>query len=267
MKTNHQIIALALAISTFGQSAVDAQTIKGWGSGANGTKLVKDLTGTQNPATGISTGGIVSGSSGYAVGSNAKRGWSPQATGTAIGTGAGAAVGAIINKRNRVVGGVIGGVVGGAAGYAIGKHKDNKNKAEAARVAAAERALAQKTAADRAAYEKAATEKAAAERADNERVATEKAAAERVATKQDNAVDKSPKSAVNEPVVAQTEHSLTSARTGVTVAATEGMHGVSLTELPGKPVAYVLKSGFLINDTYGDPLSAYPTSEYRRKSW
>lgn len=49
MKTNHQIIVLALAISTFGQPAADAQTVKGWGSGANGTKLLKDLTGTQNP--------------------------------------------------------------------------------------------------------------------------------------------------------------------------------------------------------------------------
>ena len=57
-----------------------------------------------------------------------RRGWSPQAKGTAIGVGAGAAAGAIINKRNRVVGGVIGGLAGGAAGYAIGKHKDNKNK-------------------------------------------------------------------------------------------------------------------------------------------
>lgn len=66
--------------------------------------------------------------------------WSPQAKGTAIGAGVGGAAGAIINKRNRLVGGLIGGAVGGAAGYAIGKRKDNKNKQEAARIAAANRA-------------------------------------------------------------------------------------------------------------------------------
>jgi len=75
--------------------------------------------------------------------------WSPQVKGTVIGTGAGAAAGAIIHKRNRVAGGVVGGVVGGATGYAIGKHKDNKNK-EAARVAAANRAAAERAAANRA---------------------------------------------------------------------------------------------------------------------
>ena len=75
--------------------------------------------------------------------------WSPQAKGAVIGTGAGAAAGAIIHKRNRVAGGVVGGVVGGATGYAIGKHKDNKNK-EAARVAAANRAAAERAAANRA---------------------------------------------------------------------------------------------------------------------
>lgn len=71
--------------------------------------------------------------------------WSPQAKGTVIGAGTGAAAGAIIHKRNRVVGGVVGGVAGGATGYAIGKHKDNKNK-EAARVAAANRAAANRAA-------------------------------------------------------------------------------------------------------------------------
>jgi len=75
-----------------------------------------------------------------------RRGWSPQAKGTVIGLGAGAVTGAVINKRNRVAGGVVGGVVGGAAGYAIGKHKDNKNK-EAVRIAAANRAAAARVAA------------------------------------------------------------------------------------------------------------------------
>lgn len=74
-----------------------------------------------------------------------KKRWSPQAKGTVIGLGAGALTGAVINKRNRVVGGAVGGVIGGAAGYAIGKHKDNKNK-EAARIAAANRAAAERVA-------------------------------------------------------------------------------------------------------------------------
>jgi len=73
---------------------------------------------------------------------------SPQARGAVIGTVAGGAAGAVINKRNRVVGGVIGGVLGGATGYAIGKHKDNKNKAAAR--AAAERAAAERAALARA---------------------------------------------------------------------------------------------------------------------
>ena len=248
MKT-YQIIALAtLTAASLGQLSADAQTVKGWGSGAKGGPILKDLTGTQN----VGTGGIVSGASGYAVGSKAKRGWSPQATGAAIGTGAGAAVGAVINKRNRVVGGVIGGVVGGAAGYAIGKNKDNKNKAEAARVAAAQKAAAEKAAADRAVAEKADADRAAAKQAEQDRIAQQAAPAK------------------TEPV-AQRNQSIptknTTVRPGVSVAVTEGMQGVSLAESPEKPVAYVLKSGFLINDTYGDPLSPYPTSEYRRKSW
>lgn len=67
--------------------------------------------------------------------------WSPQAKGAIIGGLGGAAAGALINKRNRAVGGIIGGVVGGGAGYAIGKHRDNKNK-ERARIAEANRMAA-----------------------------------------------------------------------------------------------------------------------------
>ncbi|OUJ73202.1 YMGG-like glycine zipper-containing protein [Hymenobacter crusticola] len=83
---------------------------------------------------------------GQAAQAQERKRWSPQAKGTVIGLGAGAITGAVINKRNRVVGGAVGGVVGGAAGYAIGKHKDNKNK-EAARIAAANRAAAARVAA------------------------------------------------------------------------------------------------------------------------
>lgn len=70
-----------------------------------------------------------------------RRGWSPQAKGAVIGAGSGAILGAVINRRNRAVGGVVGGVVGAGAGYAIGKHRDNKNK-ERARIAEANRLAA-----------------------------------------------------------------------------------------------------------------------------
>ncbi|MCB2409611.1 glycine zipper domain-containing protein [Hymenobacter lucidus] len=75
--------------------------------------------------------------------------WSPQAKGAVIGGLGGAAAGAIIHKRNRAVGGVVGGVAGAGVGYAIGKRTDNKRK-EAARVAAIERANANRAAEARA---------------------------------------------------------------------------------------------------------------------
>lgn len=77
-----------------------------------------------------------------------RRGWSPQAKGAVIGAGSGAILGAVINKRNRAVGGVVGGVVGAGAGYAIGKHRDNKNK-ERARIAEANREAAYRNASAR----------------------------------------------------------------------------------------------------------------------
>ena len=36
-------------------------------------------------------------------------------------------------------------------------------------------------------------------------------------------------------------------------------------EVPATPV--LTKNGYLLNTAYGDPNSAYPNSEYRRKSW
>ena len=40
---------------------------------------------------------------------------------------------------------------------------------------------------------------------------------------------------------------------------------VAETEAPATPV--LTKNGYLLNTAYGDPNSAYPNSEYRRKSW
>jgi hypothetical protein len=96
------------------------------------------------------------------VQAQSRRKWRPQVKGTAIGAGIGGAAGAIINKRNRLVGGLIGGAVGGAAGYAIGKHKDNKNKQEAARIAAANQAMAEQRAREEAANAAAERERIAA---------------------------------------------------------------------------------------------------------
>ncbi|CCH53222.1 hypothetical protein BN8_02299 [Fibrisoma limi BUZ 3] len=150
MKTVRYSFVWILLISIlFGTSA---QAQRAWNPTTKGTVIgagVGAATGAiinkKNRAVGAVVGGVVGGAAGYGYAkSNAKKRWSPQAKGTAIGAGAGAAAGAVINKRNRAVGAVIGGVAGGAAGYAIGKHIDNKQKA---RIAAAERAAAEREAA------------------------------------------------------------------------------------------------------------------------
>lgn len=153
MKTSRNMALLILLCSILGQS-VHAQSwspqAKGAVIGAGTGAAVGAIINKRNRAVGGVIGGVIGGAGGYAIGKQGKKRWSPQAKGTAIGAGVGGAAGAIINKRNRVVGGVIGGVAGGAAGYAIGKIKDNKNK-EAARIAAANRAEAERNAAARAA--------------------------------------------------------------------------------------------------------------------
>lgn len=159
-----------------------------------------------------------------------RRGWSPQAKGTAIGTGVGAAAGAIINKRNRAVGGVVGAAAGAAGGYAIGKGIDNKRKTNA-RIAAAEREAAN------------ARQEAALAREEAANAANKPAVGTRPTTEQMAAVKRT---------------------TNPTVAATPTALGFSSNTL-AEP--YVNKTLFLSNDTYGDQSSAYPASEVRRKSW
>ncbi|GAB3997652.1 hypothetical protein GCM10028807_43230 [Spirosoma daeguense] len=168
---------------------------------------------------------------GFSTEVQAQRSWSPQAKGAVIGGVAGGAAGAIINKRNRAVGGLIGGAVGGAAGYAIGKHKDNKNK-EAARIAAA---------------------RAAAER---ERVA---AAAEReravaTAVERERALHAKANPSVRSVAAAQATPALAPATTSTVP-----------TMLAASTNA--VDNSFLLNPTFGDHNTAYPSSEYRRKSW
>jgi len=162
-----------------------------------------------------------------------RRGWSPQAKGTAIGTGVGAAAGAIINKRNRVVGGVIGAAAGAAGGYAVGKGIDNRQKTKA-RIAAAEREAAA------ARREAALARQEAADAASKPGVATRPAAGQ-VAVARKTPAGNTTSAPVTPAALAFSSNTL------------------------AEP--YVDKTLFLPNDTYGNQLSAYPTSEVRRKSW
>ncbi|MBD2702175.1 glycine zipper 2TM domain-containing protein [Spirosoma sp. BT702] len=182
---------------------------------------------------------------GFSTEVQAQRGWKPQTKGAVIGGVAGGAAGAIINKRNRVVGGVIGGVVGGAAGYAIGKHKDNKNK-EAARVAAAERAR-----------------EAAAEREREAAIARREQEREAAAAERDRAV-----AAAVERERALHAKANTPVRTVAAVQPTPSP-ATATSPVPAMLAAntLALDAPFLPNPTYGDQNTAYPTSEYRRKSW
>ncbi len=164
------------------------------------------------------------------VNAQERRGWSPQAKGTAIGTGVGAAAGAIINKRNRVVGGVVGAAAGAAGGYAVGKGIDNKRKTKA-RIAAAERDAAN-------ARQEAALARQEAANAANKPAGSARPTAERMAAVQ-----------------------RTTAPGAVATPTALGFSSSTLAE------PYMNKTLFLSNDSYGNQSSAYPTSEVRRKSW
>lgn len=175
-----------------------------------------------------------------------RRRWSPQAKGTAIGVGVGGAAGAIINKRNRVVGGLIGGAAGGAVGYGVGKGVDNRRKTNA-RIAAVEREAAEnRREAAEARREAQLARREAAAAADRPAVITRSADA-RVA-----AVRKTPVPAVSGAAAGFGAALAASSFSAQTVSAPYAANGNAL---------------FLTNASYGDPASAYPTSEVRRKSW
>ncbi|GAB2565336.1 YMGG-like glycine zipper-containing protein [Spirosoma areae] len=167
------------------------------------------------------------------VDAQAQKRWKPQTKGAVIGGAAGGAAGAIINKRNRVVGGLIGAAAGAGAGYAIGKGKDNRNKA-AARVAAAEAETARA--------------REAAQRAEQER---DEAVAKEAVVKATAA----PKHGFG--VAARPAQVATTARAAVPEPAP--LNVMSST--------YALTAAFLPNSSFGDPNSPYASSEYRRKSW
>lgn len=229
------IATLVISSSVEAQQISDLRSLQSWSPQTKGAVIgtgvgaaAGAVINKRNRVVGAVVGGAVGGASGYAFGKYG-RGWSPQAKGTAIGAGAGAAAGAIINKRNRVVGGVIGGVAGGAAGYAIGKHIDNKQRKEAARLAA-EREAAERAATERAAAAEEREELASGSR---NRTYTVAAATPPNRAKATQSVDQMP--------------NLLAANTA--------------------PVPYVLPGGFLANESYGDTTTPYATSEYRRKSW
>ncbi|MCK8494260.1 MULTISPECIES: YMGG-like glycine zipper-containing protein [Spirosoma] len=235
MKTIHHKIGLLFLLVTLLGHTSQAQSRSGWGPQTTGAVVgtgVGAVAGAvinkRNPAVGGVVGGVLGGASGYAIGKQKKKRWSPQAKGTAIGAGVGGAAGAIINRRNRVVGGLIGGVAGGAAGYAIGKHVDNKRKKEAAARAAAEQeALA--------------------------RAEAEREAAARVANTANNDLA---------PYVPTAR-----TRSAVAATATPAVQPQALYNPKTAPVSYILREGFLPNESYGDPSTPYGESEYRRKSW
>lgn len=174
-----------------------------------------------------------------------KRRWSPQAKGTAIGVGVGGAAGAIINKRNRVVGGLIGGAAGGAAGYGLGKGIDNRRKTDA-RIAAVER-----------------------EAAENRREAAEAWREAQLARQEAAAAADRPVPAVNRPMIAHRKAKAAPAAVGA-VASTGFGAALAATAFSAQTVSapdVVSNSLFLINPSYGNQATAYPTSEVRRKSW
>ncbi len=178
-----------------------------------------------------------------------RRGWSPQAKGSAIGAGIGGVAGAIINKRNPVVGGLIGVAAGAAGGYAIGKGVDNRRKTNA-RIAAAERetALARREAAD-------ARREAALARQEAAAVASRPNRAGRaVPAHAPAAVPRPAESHAAAPMLVTTDPVTNQ---GKAIAATTAT----------LPALYVSNALFLPNTSYGNFNTAYPLSEVRRKSW
>ncbi|WP_026880160.1 YMGG-like glycine zipper-containing protein [Hymenobacter norwichensis] len=163
----------------------------------------------------------------FSINAQAQKRISSHAKGAVIGGLGGAAAGAIINKRNRVVGGAVGGAAGAGLGYVIGKNADNKRKAEAARVAAANRAEARRVAAYRAGVAKG------------------------------NAVARTSAAPSVSPAAAAALAAAPAAGVMYTLN--------SNSQAAYAPTA--ASGAYLSNASYGDRASAYPSSEVRRKSW
>ena len=160
-----------------------------------------------------------------------KRKWNPQAKGTAIGAGVGGAAGAIIHKRDRKVGAGVGLAVGAAAGYGVGKVIDNRNKrAAAAARAAEEREYAARTVENR-------------ELRSGTSNRSSRSARARMASRS------------------------TTRTAGVAAGAAGAGYAASSLMQPETVEIPLVRNGYLLNTSYGDPNAAYPNSEYRRKSW
>ncbi|GAB3882377.1 YMGG-like glycine zipper-containing protein [Spirosoma agri] len=212
---------------------------------------------------------------GHSVNAQARLGWGPQATGAAVGTGVGAVAGAVINKRNPAVGGVVGGVLGGASGYAIGKKSKKrwspqaKGTAIGAGVGGAAGAIINKrnrlvggviggVVGGAAGYgvgkhiDNKNKKAAAAEREAAARAEAEREAADRVAFNSDL-----------RPYVATSRTNGTTTRAATAISPKP----TALYNSNPAPASYILREGFLPNESYGDQATPYGDSEYRRKSW
>jgi hypothetical protein len=169
---------------------------------------------------------------------------SPQAKGAIIGGLGGAAAGAIIHKKNRVVGGAVGAAAGAGTGYMIGRNVQNKRKAqaaEAARVAAANRAAN-------------AERQAAAARAERNAMARRAEAAEHKAAL---AQAKVQAQAPQQQQVAMANGFVASTPAAMYAAANAA----------NANTASPMSAAYLPNESYGVRSTEYPSSDVRRKSW
>jgi hypothetical protein len=215
---------------------------------------------------------------GHSIHAQTRLGWAPQTTGAVVGAGVGAVAGAVINKRNPAVGGVIGGVLGGATGYAVGKQKKKrwspqaKGTAIGAGVGGAAGAIINKrnrvvggviggVVGGAAGYGvgKVIDNK-------NKREAAARAAAEREAIARAEA-EREAAARVSDPANADLKPYVATNRTNGTTPAAPVVQPTALYNPKGSPASYILRQGYLPNESFGDQSAAYGDSEYRRKSW
>ncbi|MCY7352498.1 MAG: YMGG-like glycine zipper-containing protein [Cytophagaceae bacterium] len=211
---------------------------------------------------------------GHDLQAQARRGWTPQTRGTLVGAGLGGAAGAIINKQNRLVGAAVGGVVGGVAGSQLGKNQRRRWSPQAkgavigTGVGAAAGAIIHKrnrvlggvvggVLGGAGGY-------AVGKHVDNRnkkaaREAAARAEAERMAAAKTAEVQPQVANSVVLPEKATRPYAFVSYQP----ATAPVMSAASL------PTASLTTTGlgYLLNTSYGDMSTPYPTSELRRKSW
>lgn len=199
----------------------------------------------------------------------AQRSWGPATRGTVIGAGVGGAAGAVIYKKNPVVGAVVGGTVGAVAGNQIGKKQRRRWSPQAkgavigAGTGAAAGAIIHKRnralggvvggvvgAAGGYAVGKGIDNRAKRRAAEE---AARRAEAERIAKASEPDFGGSSPAMLPVQKPAPTRPSALVAYQQAPKTTTDG-----LTTVP---------FGYLPNPDYGILTAAYPTAEYRQKSW